>query len=62
MTDISDSDKNGSSDAAATEVTKIKIDPNNPNRITTVTGEYPLHGYKGTIEVESTWKKKTFTQ
>lgn len=61
MTNISDSDKNGASDAAATEVIEIKIDPKNPKGKTTVTGEYSLHGYKGAIEIEYTWSNNIYT-
>lgn len=55
MSDISDSDKKGSSDEAPSETIEIKVDRNNPTSVTTVRGEYSLHGYKGAIEVEATW-------
>ena len=55
MSDISGSDKNGSSDEAPSETIEIKVDRNNPTSVTTVRGEYSLHGYKGAIEVEATW-------
>ncbi len=61
MVDNSDSDKNGSSDAATPEVIEIKIDPNNPKGKTTVKGAYPLHGYSGEIEVEYTWERNIYT-
>ncbi|AZF29278.1 hypothetical protein [Pseudomonas sp. R2-60-08W] len=60
MADLSDSDKNGSSDAAAIEEIEIKIHPDNLTGITMVTGAYPLHGYKGFIEVEHTWRNNTY--
>ncbi|NMX63742.1 hypothetical protein HBO12_10620 [Pseudomonas sp. WS 5059] len=61
MVNKSDSDNSGSSDAATPEVIEIKIDSNNPNGKTTVTGEYSLHGYKGAIEVEYTWRSNVYT-
>lgn len=54
MSDISGSDKNGSSDEAPSETIEIKVDRNNPTSVTTVRGEYSLHMDTKNVEVEAT--------
>ncbi|AZF60793.1 hypothetical protein [Pseudomonas sp. R11-23-07] len=61
MADLSDSDRNDSNEAASIEKIEIKIHSDNTKGITIVTGAYPLHGYKGSIEVEYSWSNNIYT-